>query len=112
MSISISRPQPDTGVHRTFEVSGTYDLAAALAPTMPPLGVIAVSVFQSDGTTPLPNTTITPSSIAIPASTPSGTWQVSVTHNADYSGAVIAAVLTPTGGSPQIAEVTGIDISQ
>jgi hypothetical protein len=112
VSISISRPQPDASVGWTFDVTGAYDLAAALAPAGPPIGTIVVTVYQSDGTTPLPNTTVTPNSIAIPASTPSGTWQVSVTHNANYSGAVIAAVLTPTGGSPQTAEVTGIDISQ
>jgi hypothetical protein len=91
---------------------GDYSLVTTRAPAIPPLGTITLHVYESDGTTPLPNTTITPSSIGIPAGMPTGTWQFTVTHDADYGGAVVVAVLTPTGGTAQEDLVSGIDISQ
>jgi hypothetical protein len=113
VSITISRPRPNTGVQWTFTVTGDYDLGTALrSAPQTSLGTIVVTVYENDGTTPLPNTTVTPSSITISAGQPSGKWDVSVTHAADYSGAVVVAVLTPTGGTAQEDMVTGIDISQ
>jgi hypothetical protein len=99
----------NTSVHQVFDVAGDYDLGSSLQANSF-AGTIVVTVYQSDGTTPLSNTTVIPSVINLPSGVQQGPWSVRVTHSGTYTGAVIAAVLTPTGGSGQSASVSGIDI--
>lgn len=113
MTIDITSPSAGGAVGWSFNVSGTYDLSVGQEPgpgASP--GTIVVTVYESDGTTPLPNTTVLPATIILRAGIQSGIFLVAVTHDANYSGAVITAVLTPTGGTPASDSVSNVTISQ
>jgi hypothetical protein len=119
VNISIQAPASNATVGWTFLVMGTYDLGSARNPAgMKPAGLtdspgtIAVTVYQSDGTTPLSDTTVTPNPLPLLPGVTSGSWQVMVAHTANYSGCVIEATLTATGGGSTATSVSGVNISQ
>jgi hypothetical protein len=111
VSITITRPRDNTTVKSPFRVCGNYDLNNGLGTPGTSLGTIVVTVYESDGTTALPDTTYDPPVFNVPEGQPSGPWEITVTHDSNYTGAVIKAVLTPSGGTSQTATVTGIDIT-
>lgn len=112
MSIDISNPTQNSTVGLSFQVNGTYSLnsASSSSPSISP-GTIVVGVYESDGSTPLPSTIISPSRIALPPGALGGQWQVSVICSTSYSAAVITAVLTPNGGTPATDSVAGVNVS-
>ena len=112
MSVSISSPSSNSSVGWSFLVLGSYDLGSGLLNPTTSAGTIVVTVYESDGSTPLANTTVVPSSIDLPPGVQIGAWKASVTHQANYTGAIIKAVLTPTGGTPTTASVSNITITQ
>jgi hypothetical protein len=114
VNISITAPLPNTTVPWSFTVNGTYDLGPGKKPvsaTDSP-GTISVVVYESDGTTPLPNTVVSPNPFTLPPGSTSGGWGVMVNHQGNYTRAVITATLTPTGGTQITTSVSGINISQ
>lgn len=112
MNISISSPFSNSTVSWTFMVQGTYNLGVGDPETGGSPGTVVVVVYQSDGTTPLASTTVTPTPVVLAPGAMMGVWGVNVTHNANYAGAVVRATLAPSTGSPVSTAVTGINISQ
>ena len=105
MAINITNPANNSGAISPFPVSGTFTVGAGG-------GNIQVTVYQSDGTTLLPNTIVVPAGVMIASGTGSGTWSVSVSRFGAYNGAIIKAVLTPNGGgTPDATSATGINIT-
>ncbi len=113
MKITITFPQSGTPVGWTFPVNGTYDLSNTMLPENAPPGSIAVLVFESDGVTPLGSTMINPPVAPLPPGQMSGPFPpISVTHNANYDGAIITATLAVPGGGSTGTRVEDIQIVQ
>jgi hypothetical protein len=114
LNVTIQIPGTNMTVGWSFTAGGTYDLGTTQppGPADPSAGTITVTVYESDGTTPLSGTTVTPDPYPIPTGTTSGSWSAAVSHQANYNGAIIKAVLRPSAGGSAQASVSGINISQ
>ncbi|HVL16239.1 MAG TPA: hypothetical protein VM529_26945 [Gemmata sp.] len=105
MAISITEPTSNSTVPSAFAAKGTFTAGAGG-------GNIQITVYESNGTTQLPNTTVFPAGVMVPPGTGSGNWSVSVSRIGAYNGAIIKATLVPYGGgTPDDALVTGINIT-